>query len=354
VRVEGVPADQGARLARGLLLLPDTDVPLDTLRSRIETVFEREGLTSLWLDTDSAQRANVVLRATPAPRRRAVLGAAYDADLGGRAWAGVMDRALVSPAWEGSAAIAFGGNRLGVDAGIRRRFPVSRLVPTLALAVARERAEFFDGDLIAADAVGWQATGLLGLELVLPRGWSAAAGGGMVLWDDADEPSRGAPVGTARLLRLGQPGERQAQATFTATPDWMFARAMVAFRGRWGRLRFAPVLRAGWGEDVPLAFTEPLGGWAGFPGLPMGDRRSDREAFAGLTADFPVLGPVSVIGEVSAGRSRPLARAFHEDEVIAGARLGVGVRSRFGPVAVAWGRNDAGGEQWVVRVGEWF
>jgi hypothetical protein len=283
-----------------------------------------------------------------------VLGAAYDADLGGRAWAGVMDRALVSPAWEGSAAVAFGADRLGLDAGIRRRFPVARLVPTLALAVARERVEFFDGDLVAADAVGWQATGFLGLELVLPRGWSAAAGGGMVFWDDAGEPSRGAPVGTARLLRLGQPGERQAQATFTATPDWMLARAAVTFRGRWGRLRLAPALRAGWGEDVPLAFTEPLGGWAGFPGLPMGDRRSARELFGGLTADLPVRGPVSVIGEVAAGRSRPLAGALHADEVIAGARLGVGVRSRFGPVAVAWGRNDAGGEQWVVRVGEWF
>jgi hypothetical protein len=283
-----------------------------------------------------------------------VLGAAFDADLGGRFWAGVVDRALVSPAWEGSAAAAFGGNRASLDAGFRRRFPVARLVPTLALTAARERSEYFDGDLVGADAVGWQATGSLGLELVLPRGWSAAAGGGMVLWHDSGEPSRGAPVGSIRFLRLGQPGERLAEASFTGTPDWRFARAAVTFSGRWGRLRFTPALRAGWGEDVPLAFTEPLGGWTGFPGLPMGDRRSARELFAGLGAGVPVAGPVSVFGEVAAGRSRPLARAFHADEVLAGARIGVGVRSRFGPVLFAWGRNDEGGEQWVVRVGEWF
>jgi NTE family protein len=354
VRVDGVPPDQGARLARGLLLLPDTDLPLDTLRSRIVTVFEREGLTSIWLDADSAERVNVGLRATPAPRRRAVFGAAFDADLGGRLWAGVVDRALVSPAWEGSAAVAFGANRLSFDAGFRRRFPVAPLVPTLALTAARERAEYFDGDLVGADAVGWQANGFLGLELVLPRGWSAAAGGGMVLWDDTDEPSRGAPFGSVRILRLGQPGERLAEASFTATPDWMFARAALAFRGRWGRLRFTPSLRAGWGEDVPIAFTEPLGGWTGFPGLPMGDRRSEREAYAGLGASFPVAGPVSVIGEAAAGRSRPLTRALHADDVVAGGRIGVGVRSRFGPILIAWGRNDEGGEQWVVRVGEWF
>ncbi len=354
VRVKGVPADQGARLARGLLLYPGTDLPFDTLRARIGTVFEREDLTALWLDADSAAAANVVVRATPPPRRKAVLGAAFDADLGGRVWAGVMDRALVSPAWEGSAAIAFGGHRLSLDAGIRRRFPVARLVPTLALTVARERVEFFDGDLAVADLVGRHATGFLGLELVLPHGWTAAAGGEMVAWDVSGEPARGAPAGTARILRLGQPGERQAEAAFTASPDWVLARAAVTFRGRRGALQFQPVLRAAWGEDVPLVFTEPLGGWAGFPGLPMGDRRSARELFAGITVDLPVLGPASLMGEVAAGRSRPLADALHEDETIAGARLGVGMRTRFGPIVVAWGRNDEDGEQWIVRVGEWF
>jgi hypothetical protein len=86
----------------------------------------------------------------------------------------------------------------------------------------------------------------------------------------------------------------------------------------------------------------------------MGDRRAERELYAAVTASVRILGPASVVGEIAAGRARPLGGASHPDEVIAGARIGLGMTTRLGPVAVAWGRNDEGGEQWVVRVGEWF
>lgn len=354
VRVEGLPAAEGARLARGLLLVPGNRVPLDTLRTRIGTVYEREALRALWIGADSATPAAVVLRARPPARRRAVLGAAFDADLGGRVWVGVMDRALVSPAWEGSLAGAIGANRAGLEAGIRRRFPVSRLVPTLSLGIERERVEFFEGDLVAGDAVGRIGTAFLGLEVLLPAGWSAAAGALGAAWDDTDEPGATTGGATAWIRRLGEPGERLVDAFAIATPEWTVARATVEFQGRWGPVRFRPVARAGWGEDVPLALTQPLGGWQGFPGLPMGDRRSARELHGALAMAVRVLGPASAVLDAAAGRARPLPESSHGEETIYGGRIGLAVRTRLGAVAVAWGRNDQGGEQWMVRVGEWF
>ncbi|HSE27191.1 MAG TPA: patatin-like phospholipase family protein [Gemmatimonadales bacterium] len=354
VRVEGLPAEEGARLARGLRLVPGTTLPLDTLRARLGIVMEREALRALWIVSDGADPIGFSVQVRPPARRRAVLGAAFDADLGGRVWAGVMDRALVSPAWEGSLALAIGGDRLSLDAGIRRRFPVSRLVPTLSLGFARERVEFFDGDLAAADAIGRLGSAFVGLQVLLPGGWSASAGAEAIVWDDTGRATYGTGGATARLLRLGAPGERLLDARFTATPEWSLARGAVAFRGTWGAFRFRPVARAGWGDGIPLGLTEPLGGWHGFPGLPMGDRRAERELYAAVTASVRVLGPASAVGEIAAGRARPLAGSHHPDEVIAGARIGLGMTTRFGPVAVAWGRNDEGGEQWVVRVGEWF
>ncbi|HJS46531.1 MAG TPA: patatin-like phospholipase family protein, partial [Gemmatimonadales bacterium] len=201
VRVEGLPAEEGARLARGLLLEPGTTLALDTLRSRIGTVMQREALRAIWITPAGSDPARLTVRADPPPRRRAVLGAAFDADLGGRAWVGVMDRALVSPAWEGALALAFGAGRTSLDAGVRRRFPVSRLVPTLALGLASERVEFFDGDAAATDAEGRQATAFLGLEAILGGGWTAALGGEAIAWDDSGEPGRGAGGATLRLLR---------------------------------------------------------------------------------------------------------------------------------------------------------
>ena len=51
---------------------------------------------------------------------------------------------------------------------------------------------------------------------------------------------------------------------------------------RFGVVRFTPRLRLGWGEDLPLQATFPLGGKDGFPGLHIGERRGDREVMLGL------------------------------------------------------------------------
>ncbi|HJS48228.1 MAG TPA: hypothetical protein VJ773_09610, partial [Gemmatimonadales bacterium] len=80
----------------------------------------------------------------------------------------------------------------------------------------------------------------------------------------------------------------------------------------------------------------------------------EREVYAALAGDVPVLGSVRLLAEAAAGRARPLRSGDFAEETIAGGRIGLGVSTRLGPVAVAWGRNDAGGSQWVVRVGEWF
>jgi hypothetical protein len=83
-----------------------------------------------------------------------------------------------------------------------------------------------------------------------------------------------------------------------------------------------PRVRLGWGEQLPLQATFPLGGEDGFPGLHIGELRGDRELFVDALFIYPLRGPFVGRMELATGRAA-FGGLFLDEFPIAG----VGVRS---------------------------
>jgi hypothetical protein len=123
---------------------------------------------------------------------------------------------------------------------------------------------------------------------------------------------------------------------------------------RAGSLTLRPRIRLGWGEDLPLQAGFPLGGDDGFPGLHLGERRGDREAFLGLTTTYNLSGPFLADLELAGGRSAQGGPFLDSDNWLAGIRAGLGAYTPVGPIRVAYGLSNGGRTAVFVRLGRWF
>src|SRR5262249_14482287 len=132
----------------------------------------------------------------------------------------------------------------------------------------------------------------------------------------------------------------------------------VAFEGellgKIGPTRLVPRIRLGWGEDLPLQSTFPLGGTDGFPGLHIGERRGDREVMAGLGFSFPLKGPLAGKVEVAAGRTAFGGSLLGENDWVGGVRAGIGADTPVGPVRFEYGYSTEDRGAVLVRLGRWF
>ncbi len=130
-----------------------------------------------------------------AARRVAGIGVAYDNELGGRMWAGLVDRQLFGLALEGSAALYLGELRRELYGGLRRNFQLGHqlLNPAATARIAEEEIRRFqpDGDEIGEARVRG-ALGFLGAERRLPHGWQ--------IWRD----SRGGMARAGRRQSFGR------------------------------------------------------------------------------------------------------------------------------------------------------
>jgi hypothetical protein len=121
-----------------------------------------------------------------------------------------------------------------------------------------------------------------------------------------------------------------------------------------GPFRLRPRIRFGWGENLPLQATFPLGGEDGFPGLHIGERRGDREALFGLMLTYTLKSPFVGRLEVVTGRSAQGGPVLDSDGWIVGARAGVGAETPVGPVRFEYGVASGGRGAVFVRLGRWF
>src|SRR3954454_18081945 len=146
-RIAGFRVPEGnhsERVALGRLLgfgLSDSLDP-SLLRSRLRNFgVASEDYRAVWLSPrgkgDSVEFDLTLRRAA---RRVAGLGLVYDNELGGRMWAGAVDRRLFGLALEGSGALFLGELRKEVYAGVRRNYQVGRQLfePTLTARLATE------------------------------------------------------------------------------------------------------------------------------------------------------------------------------------------------------------------------
>jgi NTE family protein len=339
------------------LRLSDT-LDVDLLRTRIRYLgLASEAYRSIWLRPggggDSVTFDLAVQRAS---RRVAGLGLAYDNELGGRMWAGLVDRRFLGLALEGSTSLFVGELRQELYTGLRRTYQVARqlLNPTFTARLAHEDVRRFeaDGEELPSDDVR-EAIGFLGAERGLPHGWELAAGMLGHAWEEPDRELSTLGL-VARATRTSRTRGRVALGELLFTG--VYSRA--AFEGevlaKIGPTRLIPRIRLGWGEDLPLQSTFPLGGTDGFPGLHIGERRGDRELMTGLGLTFPLIGPLAGRVEVAAGRTAFGGSLLGDDGWVGGVRAGIGAETPVGPVRFEYGYSTEDRGAVLVRLGRWF
>ena len=361
VAIDSANASERLALTR-LLGLKGTEgdtLDFDRLRQRVRTLATAsEAYGSVWL-MPSGAGDSVALDLVPrrSARRVAGLGLAYDNELGGRMWAGVVDRRMLGRALEGSAALYLGELRRELAIGMRRNFQVGRQLfdPTLTIRLANEDIRRFDvlGDEIG-QAFTREAIGFAGIERSLARGWDLALGAEGRTWDEPNRANRSTLGAVARVTGASRQRGRVLQAELAWTGMYRRVALEGTLMARLGAVRIAPRVRFGWGEGMPLQLGFPLGGDDGFPGYHIGERRGEREAMLGLLFTVPLKGPLLARLELASGGTDASSPRFVDGGWTAGARVGLGAETPVGPVRFEYGLALRGRDAIFVRIGRWF
>ena len=359
VTVDGANPSERLALTRLLGLDGGDSLNLPLLLSRVRNMAAAsDAYEAIWLgpsgEGDSVHFHLILRRAS---RRVAGIGIAYDNELGGRIWAGLVDRRLFGRALEGSAAVYLGELRRELYAGVRRNFQVGHqlLNPTVTVRIAEEEVRRFeaDGDELG-EARTREAIGFLGAERRLTHGWQLAAGLEGRAWHEPGVGDRS----SAGFLASASRASRSRGRVLSTEVLWTGIYRRAVFDGtlfvRAGSVRIVPRLRLGWGQRLPIQLGIPLGGNDGFPGLHIGERRGDREAMLGFLLATPIKGPLLARVEVAGGRSGAGGGFFDADGWVAGVRAGIGAETPLGPVRFEYGAATGGREALFVRLGRWF
>jgi hypothetical protein len=328
------------------------------LRSRVRGLAASDAFDAIWLNpAGSGDTVRFELTPLRAARRAAGLGLAYDNELGGRMWIGIVDRNLFRLALDGSAALFLGELRRELAVGFRRPYQLTgRLVtPTLTAEIATESVRRFD--LLREEATSLdtrEARIFAGLERSLGRGWVATLGASAIAWREPGLDGAHAAGGMAQVAHTDRSSRQSVfgQAELTPTVARVAVEASPSIH--FGLFDVRPVVRIGWGRRLPLQYRFQLGGTDGFPGLHIGELRGSREAMAGVAFTIPLKGAVVLVAEGAAGRSASGGPLLDSEGWIAGARAGIGADTPIGPMRFDYGFASGGREALRVRLGRWF
>ncbi len=345
-------------IRRQLRLTEGGELDVASLREYLATLTQLDEFREVWLRPSGppdSLRLDVLLR--PAPLRVGVAGLAYDNDLGGQMWLGGVDRGATIPRIETSATLVLGELRQELSLTFRTA-GVGRLLqrPLLAGIVGREEIRRFDQDGGNQPSVDIrELMAAVGAERRFGREWLLEAGGTVHSWATEDTPPEGTAWGGVVQFSSG-PRYRLSGIWAQGVLLDRYRRVEVDARRVFavGGVRLTPILRFGWGRDLPLQRTFPLGGVDGFPGLNIGELRGDRELSAALVVDRPLFGPLSsrvsvVSGQVASGGPTIPRGRWHT-----GGRLGVIAATPIGPIRVEYGFTRDRRSGVLVRVGEWY
>jgi hypothetical protein len=271
-------------------------------------------------------------------------------------WVGAVDRRTLNLALEGSAALFIGEFRKELYAGLRRNYQLGRQLmnPALTARLATESIRRFDPDGDELDPLKTrEAVGFAGVERGFTAGWQMAVGAVGHSWH---EPGRNRATlgGSVLVSKEDHSAQRRVQASLLWTGLYRRAQFNGEAYARIGPVRLRPRLRLGWGEQLPIQATFPLGGEDGFPGLHIGERLGDREVFLDLLLTYPLKGPFVGRLEVAGGRSASGGALLDRDGWVGGGRIGLGAETPVGPVRFEYGIADGGRGAFFVRLGRWF
>jgi NTE family protein len=352
-------ANASERLALERILglgLSDT-VDTELLRSRLRGLGTSETYHSVWLrPRGSGDSVALDLTTRRTSRRVVAIGLAYDNELGGRMWAGAVDRRVFGLALEGSGGLLLDGFRKELHAGFRRKFQLVRQLmdPVLTVGLATEDIRRFDEDGDELDELETrEAFGFAGVERVFPHGWELSLGLRGHAWREPARKDLSTLGVAARAIRVTRTRGRVVRADAVWTGVYQRARLEAELLGEFGSVRVMPRVMLGWGNDLPIQLAFPLGGDDGFPGLHIGERRGDREAMLGLMFTAPVRGPL--LGRIvfAGGRTASGGPLLGDGGWVGGIRAGIGAETPVGPVRFEYGYSTEDRGAVFVRLGDW-
>jgi hypothetical protein len=285
------------------------------------------------------------------------MGAAYDNELGGRLWVAGLERRLFRRHIEASGVLFAGELRSELSAALRwgSALRPHRIAPFLRVRAADESIRQFDPGGAELPKLGVQeAIGVAGVERWLGGDWWVQAAGLGHIWDDPDGSGRSAAGGMLRVERLGRAADDAVEGEVVLTDAYERYQLTASTTIRSFGLNLIPKLRLGWGDDLPVQAAFPLGGFDGFPGLHITERRGQRETMAALLVTRRMTPRVGLRVELAGGRSADTGSLLADDGWIGGARAGLSVETPIGPVRVEYGYNSDDRGALLVRVGRWF
>jgi NTE family protein len=352
-------ANDSERLALERMLgfgLKDT-LDADLLRSRVRGLGTADAYNSVWLGPHgSGDSVGFDLSIRRASRRVVAIGLGYDNELGGRMWAGAVDRRVFGLALEGSAALFLDAFRKELYTGFRRKFQIARQLmdPTLTLRLATEDIRRFDADGDELDELETEeALGFAGVERVFPHGWEVALGLHGHVWGERARDGLSTLGIAARAIRVSRTRGRVVRAEGVWSGVYRRARVEAEVLGQFGVVRFTPRAMVGWGDGLPIQLAFPLGGGDGFPGLHTGERRGDREAMLGLMFTVPLKGPLLGRVEFAGGRTANGGPLLGDVGWVGGIRAGIGADTPVGEVRFEYGYSTEDRGAVFVRLGDW-
>lgn len=375
------PGDADAtQLVRRVLALDEAvtlDVPL--LNERLDVLNDRDFFRELWLNPQGAgDSVYFKPEMRRLPRRIAGVSVAFDTELGGRAWGGVVDRRLPVLGVEAAAMLTIGKFRSDLSASARRPTILGQkaITPVLVVMLGGEDVRRFDVDGVELRSDDIRELVMRGgIERHIGPTIRLTLGGEFRWWHENDLVTRVQRNRSAygpRLVaeKLTSALDRVATVELAWTTDYIVALGEARLGATIGTVQWEQRVRVGVGDRVPEHRTFALGGEDGFPGLHLGERRGDRELSTSLAASVPMVGPLRfrVTGAVgrtafvdvaSAVESAP-ERGFHggglfgSDGWLAGVRAGFASDTPLGPVRAEYGWNDDGRTAVLLRLGRWF
>jgi len=361
--VAGVDPSEQTVILRALRLSTADTVNEADLRRRLLAFARFEQYRGLWLrPAQRDQGLALDIGVTRAPRRAAAFGVAYDNTMGGRIWFGGADRRFLDTPVELGARLALGQYRQDLGLSLLYASPIDYRYSPLVFSAdgAIEDIRVFLDETELPSITTRELRLFAGTARSPEGGWRFRLGPELLVWHEDVRGNRTALGGHGSLGLGGSQVGPGLQLDGAVTTAYQRAAAEAAFGIRVRRLVLRPRVRFGWGSDgTPLQSTFPLGGDEGFPGLRLTERRGFQELVFGLSAHYPLAGPVAVriegmVGAVGSGPGFLRRGASYDGEWLEGVRGGLEIRTPLGPVRLEEGVNSRGDWAGFVRTGTWF
>lgn len=339
------------------LALSDTINPA-RLAERLRRMASSERFAAVWLNPRGAgDSVSLDLTVQRQPARTGGIGLAYDQELGGRAWFGYSDHRMFGMAAEGTAIARLGSLRDDLTLALRGNQLVDRHLfnPMLTVRLSHENIRRFNenGNSLETSSTR-EADVFAGYEHEYRNRWWAEGGAIGASWSDSTRHDGKAAGLSAAIYRMDREGDRLVDLDAAWTSVFSRASGEVTVPLAIGELRVTPRVRVGWGRELPTQLSYTLGGDDGFPGLHIGERRGDREAYASTLFTYRVIGPLLLRLSVATGATAVGGDFIPNRGWLAGARGGVGLRTPVGPIIAEYGYNSLHRGTVFIRVGRWF